>query len=105
MSFVSMYLAFVLGIFKMNLTTLENSISAFTAIAFGILLTYLPIHLMNILQKNYERIQSEKFMLQYSTIVKEVDLSHPIRYMYYPVFLMRRALFSIELVLFANEPL
>jgi len=42
-------------------------------------------------------------MLSYSTIVKEVDLSHPIRYMYYPVFLMRRAVFAISLVLFANS--
>lgn len=102
MSYVSMYLAFLLGIFKMNLTTMENSISAFAAIAFGILLTYLPILLMNILQRNYEKIETEKFMIQYSTIVKEVDLSHPIRYMYYPVFLIRRALFAIELVIFAD---
>jgi len=88
----------------MNLTTMENTISAFTAISFGIILTYLPILLMNVLQRNYEKIQSPKFMLCYSTIVKEVDLSHPIRYMYYPVFLLRRALFSISLVLFANSP-
>eukprot|EP00347_Sterkiella_histriomuscorum_P010294 403376857 len=105
MSYVSMYLAFVLGIFKMNLTTMENTISAFFAIAFGILLTYLPILILNILQRNYEKVQTEKFMLSYSTIVKEVDLSHPIRYMYYPVFLMRRALFAIMLVLFANQPI
>ncbi|CDW89486.1 UNKNOWN [Stylonychia lemnae] len=104
MSYVSMYLAFVLGLFKMNLTTLENTISAFTAIAFGIILTYLPIQLMNILQRNYEKIQSPKFMLSYNTIVKEVDLSHPIRYMYYPVFLLRRAVFAISLVLFAEKP-
>lgn len=44
-------------------------------------------------------------MNAYSTIVKEVDLSHPLRYMYYPVFLIRRALFAIQLVLFANQPL
>ena len=43
-------------------------------------------------------------MLAYSTVVKEVDLSHPIRYMYYPVFLLRRAVFAISLVLFANKP-
>lgn len=104
MSYVSMYLAFLLGIFKMDLTTMENTISAFTAIAFGIMLTFLPVHLMNILQRNYERIETEKFMLQYSTIVKEVDLSHPIRYMFYPVFLLRRALFAIELVIFADTP-
>ncbi|CDW89713.1 fu domain containing protein [Stylonychia lemnae] len=104
MSYVSMYLAFILGIFQMDLTTMGNTISAFAAIGFGIILTYLPILLMNILQRNYQKIQTVKFMLSYSTIVKEVDLSHPIKYMYYPVFLMRRALFSISLVLFANSP-
>ncbi|CDW87691.1 fu domain containing protein [Stylonychia lemnae] len=104
MSYVSMYLAFILGIFQMDLSTMENTLSAFMAIAFGVILTYLPILLMNVLQRNYEKIQSEKFMLSYSTIVKEVDLSHPIRYMYYPVFLLRRALFAISLVLFANRP-
>ena len=43
-------------------------------------------------------------MASYSTIIKEVDLSHPIRYMYYPVFLMRRIIFVLSLVLFANMP-
>ena len=56
MSYVSMYLAFILGIFQMDLTTMENTISAFSAIAFGIILTYLPVLLMNILQRNYEKI-------------------------------------------------
>jgi len=49
MSYVSMYLAFVIGLFKLNLSTMENTISAFAAIAFGIILTYLPILIMNIL--------------------------------------------------------
>lgn len=104
MSFVSMYLAFLLGVYKMNLTTFENSVSAFSAIGFGIMLTYLPILLMNILQRNYSKIDTPKFMLAYSTIVKEVDLSHPIRYMYYPVFLLRRILFAAQLVIFAEQP-
>ncbi|CDW72739.1 UNKNOWN [Stylonychia lemnae] len=104
MSYVSMYLAFVLGIVQMNFETMENSISGFSAIAFGIILTYLPIQQMNILQRNYEKINTEKFMLSYSTIVKEVDLSHPIRYMYYPVFLIRRAVFAIQLVILSEMP-
>ncbi len=49
MSYVSMYLAFILNLFKMDLTTMENTISAFTALAFGLMLTYLPIQIMNIL--------------------------------------------------------
>ena len=49
MSYVSMYLAFVIALFKLNLSTMENTISSFAAIAFGILLTYLPILIMNIL--------------------------------------------------------
>lgn len=57
---------------------------------------------MNILQRNYEKIMTAKFQLAYSTIVKEVDLSHPLRYMYYPVFLIRRAIFAITLVLLAD---
>lgn len=43
MSYVSMYLAFILNLFKMDLTTMENTISVFTALAFGLMLTYLPI--------------------------------------------------------------
>ncbi|CDW80137.1 UNKNOWN [Stylonychia lemnae] len=104
MSYVSMYLAFILGIFQMDLSTMENTVSAFTAIAFGIILTYLPILLMNILQRNYIRIETPKFMAAYSTIVSEVDLSHPIRYMYYPVFLLRRAIFAISLVMLNDKP-
>jgi hypothetical protein len=59
---------------------------------------------MNILQRNYEKVNHPKFMASYSTIIKEVDLSRPIRYMYYPVFLIRRVVFVLELVLFANSP-
>jgi len=33
----------------MNLSSMENTISTFLAISFGIILTYLPILLMNIL--------------------------------------------------------
>jgi hypothetical protein len=61
MSYVSMYLAFILNMYKMNLTTMENTISAFCSMAFGLLLTYLPIQIMNILQRNYEKIKTEKF--------------------------------------------
>lgn len=61
MSYVSMYLAFILNLYKMDLTTIENTISAFTALAFGLMLTYLPIQIMNILQRNYEKIKTEKF--------------------------------------------
>jgi hypothetical protein len=43
-------------------------------------------------------------MRAYSTIVNELDVSIPLRYMYYPVFLLRRVLFVIILVLFANSP-
>ena len=31
-------------------------------------------------------------------------MNHPLKYMYYPVFLIRRAAFAITLVLFANSP-
>lgn len=104
MSYASMYLASCLNIFKMDFSTMENTVSVFFAIAFQIILVYLPIHLMNILQRNYEKVTHEKFMASYSTIIKEVDLSRPIRYMYYPVFLIRRVVFVLELVLFANSP-
>lgn len=105
MSYVSMFLAATLNIFNMDFSSLGNIVSAFTAIAAEILLIYLPIQILNILQRNYSKVKSEKFMLQYSTIMKELDISTPLRYMYYPVFLLRRAAFAILLVLFANSPL
>lgn len=43
MSYVSMYLAFILNIYQMRLSTIPNIISVFIAIAFGLLLTFLPI--------------------------------------------------------------
>jgi hypothetical protein len=52
-SYVSMFLAATLNIFKMNFTTVENICSVFVAIAFIIILLYLPIQLMNILMRNY----------------------------------------------------
>ena len=105
MSYLSMYLAAILNVYAMNFDSLENTISLFASVAFTIALTYLPVQIMNILQRNYAKIQETKFMTQYSTIIKEVDLSHPIRYMYYPVFLIRRAVFALELLLLANYPI
>ena len=61
-SYVSMFLAATLNIFKMNFTTLENVISVFIAITFMIVLIYLPIQLMNILMRNYQIINTPKFM-------------------------------------------
>ena len=105
MSYLSMYLAAILNVFMMNFESLENTVSLFVSIAFAIALTYLPVMIMNVLQRNYAKIQTPKFMIQYSTIIKEVDLGHPIRYMYYPVFLLRRAVFALQLVLLANYPI
>ena len=43
MSYASMYLASTLNIFMMDFSTMENVVSAFLAIAFQIILIYLPI--------------------------------------------------------------
>lgn len=49
MSYVSMFLAATLAIFKMKFESLENIISAFVGITACIMLVYLPIQIMNIL--------------------------------------------------------
>jgi magnesium-transporting ATPase (P-type) len=102
MSYCSMFLAASLNLFKLSFQSLENTITSFVCITGALLLVYLPIQIMNILQSNYSRVKTEKFMLQYSTIIKELDTSRPIRYMYYPVFLLRRAVFAFVLVLFSE---
>ena len=43
MSYASLYLASTLNIFMMDFSTLENVVSAFLAIAFQIIMIYLPI--------------------------------------------------------------
>ena len=64
---------------------------------------YLPILIMNILQRNYDRLSHPKFLAQYSTVIDELDLSHPSKYMYYAIFLMSRVVYVFLLVLFANN--
>jgi hypothetical protein len=59
---------------------------------------------MNIIQRSYDRLSHPKFLGQYSTIIAEMDLSHPSKYMFYAVFLMRRIIFVFMLVLFASSP-
>ena len=58
---------------------------------------------MNILQRNYDRLSHPKFLAQYSTVIDELDLSHPSKYMYYALFLMRRVVYVFLLVLFADS--
>ncbi len=105
MSYASMFLACFLNIFTLSFTSMANVASTFSAITFMLVLVYLPIQLMNILQNNYRRISTAKFMRQYSTIIKEMDTKSTLRYMFYPVFLIRRAIFVSLLVFFANSPI
>jgi hypothetical protein len=66
---------------------------------------YLPILFMNILQQNYDKLDKTKFVTAFYPIIDEVDLSHPSKYMYYSVFLMRRVIYVFMLVLFSESPL
>ena len=62
MSYLSMYLAAILNLSMMSFASLENTISLFVSVAFTIALTYLPVQIMNVLQRNYARIKNPKFM-------------------------------------------
>jgi hypothetical protein len=58
---------------------------------------------MNILQRSYDKLANPKFVVQYHTIIDELDLSHPSKYMYYAVFLMRRIVYVFLIVLFTEK--
>lgn len=60
---------------------------------------------MNILQRSYDRLDNPKFIAQYHAIIDELDLSHPSKYMYYAVFLMRRVVYVFLIVLFSENVL
>lgn len=49
MSYATFFLAAMLNIYQMNMSTIENIISLFAALTFAIILLYLPIQIMNIL--------------------------------------------------------
>lgn len=103
MSYVSMFLAAFLGLYKGQFNNMANVVSVFVAITFVIVLLYLPIMIMNILQRNYKKITKDKFMTKYSTILRELHLTSTLKYMYYPVFLLRRVAFALTLVLMADS--
>ena len=44
-------------------------------------------------------------MTAFYPIIDELDLSHPSKYMYYSVFLMRRVIYVFFLVLFTEAPM
>jgi len=104
LSYVSLLLASTLNIYRMQFVNIQCLVSCFVSIAFQIGFIYLPILIMNILQRSYDRLSHPKFLGQYSTIIAEMDLSHPSKYMFYAVFLMRRIIFVFMLVLFASSP-
>jgi hypothetical protein len=60
---------------------------------------------LHILQKNYDIIDSTAFVKKYSSIIKELKTESPFHYMYYPFFLIRRALFGISLVILVGNPM
>lgn len=98
-----MFLASTLNIYKMQFINMETTISCFVSIAFQISMIYLPILIMNILQRNYDKLNHPKFLSQYNTVVTDLDLSHPSKYMYFAVFLMRRIIYVFMLVLFSDK--
>lgn len=104
-SYVSAVLASTLNIYNMQFTNLQTLVSCFVSIAFQICMIYLPILFMNILQSNYDKLDKPKFVTAYYPIIEDVDLSHPSKYMYYSVFLMRRVVYVFMLVLFTGSPL
>lgn len=99
-----MVLASTLNIYNMELVNLSTMVSCFASIAFQITMVYLPIHIMNILQKHYDKLENPKFLAQYNTIISELDLSHPSKYMYYSMFFLRRIIFAFLIVLFSGNP-
>jgi hypothetical protein len=101
--FTSMVLASTLNIYNMQLVNMQTTISCFVAIAFQISMIYLPILIMNILQRNYDKLNHPKFLAQYQTVIVDLDLTHPSKYMYFAVFLMRRIVFAFMLVLFSDK--
>jgi len=58
---------------------------------------------MNILQRSYDRLDNPKFVTSFHAIIYELDLSHPSKYMYYAVFLMRLIVYVFLVVLFSEK--
>ncbi len=99
-----MVLAATLNIYNMELINLPTMVSCFVSIAFQIGMIYLPIHIMNILQRNYDKLENKKFLAMYNTIISELDLSHPSKYMFYSMYFLRRIIFTFLIVLFGASP-
>jgi len=102
--YVSFCLDATLNLLDMPLETVEDNVSAILALTTAVLVMYAPVFLLHLMQKNYTIISTLVFQKRYSSIIKELKTSSPIQYMYYPFFLIRRALFAITLVILANHP-
>lgn len=69
LTYPSFMMASALNFFKMNFVNLQTTISCFVAIALQICMIYFPIMIMNVLQKNYDKLDNKKFLDQFSTII------------------------------------
>ena len=103
LSYVSGLMATTVNIYKMSFSNLQTTISCFISIALQIGMIYLPILFMNILQRSYDRLDHPKFVTSFHAIINELDLSHPSKYMFYAVFLMRRIVYVFLVVLFSEN--
>jgi len=103
-AYVTFCLDATLNLLDMPLETVEDNVSAIFALATAVLVMYAPVFLLHLMQKNYTIISTLVFQKRYSSIIKELKTSSPIQYMYYPFFLIRRALFAVTLVILANHP-
>jgi hypothetical protein len=102
--YVSFSLDASLNILDMPLETLEDNVSAIMALTTSVILIYAPVFILHLMQKNYTIISTFVFQKRYSSIIKELKTSSPTQYMYYPFFLIRRAMFALNLVILADKP-
>lgn len=104
LAYVSFTLTSTLNIMEMPLETFEDNFSALCALSMSVVIIYSPVFLLHLFQKNYTVINTIQFQNMYSSIIRELKTDSPIQYMYYPFFLIRRALFAMTLVILADSP-
>lgn len=104
-NYVELMINVLLNYRFLNFDTGEEAASSYTTLVMLVLLTGAPILVTSILvYSKPSRLESRKALRAYGTIYEALNVRNDCALMYYPLFLLRRALFAIILIYYVNYP-
>ena len=103
LNFLELFLSVLLNLHFLSFAALPHILSSLVSLGLAVALLGLPFLFARILVSTARKPTSSS-MRQYGTLFKALHVERPLVLMYYPFFLLRRAVFALVLVQLQDSP-